>query len=139
MDLKARIAKAKKEIAEAEPVVVPVEIGGELTDIGFRPVSGREWVDLTATNPPRAGSVLDGNVGFNSDAVALAYPLEKITVDDAPVDAETWADLNDALTGPGVKLIAAALWGINQNDPMKRAAELGKARTSAATKKRTSR
>jgi hypothetical protein len=136
MNIKERIAKARAEVEGAEPTVAPVEIGGELTDLAFRPVLGQVWADLMATHKPRPGSVLDGNVGFNSDAVAKDYPLDKITVDGEPVDAETWAEINEVLTAPGIKLVAAALWGINQNDPAKRVAELGKARASAPKKRR---
>lgn len=136
MNIKERIAAAKAQISDADEVVVPVEIGGELTDIGFRPVPGRAWADLTATHPPREDSVLDRNVGFNSDAVAGDYPVDKITVDGEPVDEETWREITEVLTGPGVKLVAAALWGINHNEPLKRAAELGKARVSGSKRKR---
>ena len=136
MNIKERIAAARALVADAEATIAPVEIGGELTDLGFRPVTGQVWADLMATHPPRPGSVLDGNVGFNSDAVAKDYPLDKVTVDGEPVDAETWAEINDVLTAPGIKLVAAALWGINQNDPARRAAELGKARASAPKRKR---
>lgn len=138
MSVQDLIAKARAEIETAEPVVAPVEVGGELVDIGFRPVLGYVWADLTAVNPPRQGAVLDGNVGFNSDAIAKAYPLDKITVGGEPVDAETWADLLGVLTAPGRKLVAMALWGINQFSPQKRANELGKARAGAAKKKRHS-
>lgn len=137
MGVKDLIAKARAAVDEAEPTVAPVEVGGELVEIGLRPVLGHVWADLTATHPPRKGSVLDGNVGFNSDAVAKDYPLDRITVDGEAVDAETWAELCDVLTAPGIKLVAAALWGINQNDPQRRVAELGKARASAGKKKRS--
>ncbi|MGW9587499.1 hypothetical protein [Microbacterium sp. NPDC055455] len=138
MSVKDLIAKARAELDTAAPVVVPVEVGGELVDIGFRPVLGTVWADLMAVHPPRPGAVLDGNVGFNSDAVAKDYPLDRVTVDGEPVDAETWADLMGVLTSPGIKLVAAALWGLNQNDPQRRAAELGKARAGAAKRKRRS-
>jgi hypothetical protein len=136
MDLKERIEAARALVENAEPTVATVEVGGELIDVGFKPVLGQVWADLMATHPPRPGAILDGNVGFNSDAVAKDYPLGKITVDGLPVDAETWAEINAVLTAPGIKLFAAALWGINQNDPARRAAELGKVRASAGKKKR---
>lgn len=139
MSVQDLIAKARAELAEAAPTVAPVEVAGELVDIGFRPVAGHVWADLTALHPPRAGAVLDGNVGFNSDAVAKDYPLDKITVDGEPVDAATWRDLLQVLTAPGIKLVATALWGINQYTPAKRANELGKARAGEAKKKPRSR
>jgi hypothetical protein len=138
MNLKERIAAAKAEIEGAEPAVAPVYVGGELVDVSFRPVEGHVWADLMASCPPRPGSTLDGNVGFNSDAVAGAYPLTHVLVDGEPVDAEVWADLLSVIPSPSVKLVAAALWGLNQNDPAQRIAELGKARAGARTKKRRS-
>jgi hypothetical protein len=82
--------------------------------------------------------VLDGNVGFNSDAVAKDYPLDKITIDGESVDADTWSEVMSVLTAPGIKLVAAVLWGINQSDPARRAAELGKARAGGSSRKRRS-
>lgn len=138
MSIQDLIAKARAELDSAAPVTVPVEVAGTLVDIGFRPILGAAWADLMAVHPPRPGSVLDGNVGFNSDAVAKDYPLDKVTVDGEPVDEETWAGLMEVLTAPGVKHVAAALWGLNQNDPARRAVELGKARAGAAKRKRRS-
>lgn len=138
MDLKALIAKARAEAASVEPTVAPVAVGGELVDVGFLPVAGVEWADLMATHPPRKGSVLDSNVGFNSDAVARDYPVSKITVGGEPVDEETWHELFSVLSSPSIKLIAAALWGMNQSDPAQRIAELGKAKAGGSTRKRRS-
>lgn len=138
MNLKDRIAAAKAEIESAEPLTVPVYVGGELVEVSFRPVEGHVWADLVASSPPRPGSTLDGNVGYNSDAVARRYPLSLVLVDGEPVSAEDWSDLHDVIPSPSVKLIAAGLWGLNQNDPAKRIAELGKARAGAQPKKRRS-
>lgn len=138
MSIKDSIAKARELIEDADIVSAPVEIGGNLHDLGFRPVLGPVWADLMATHPPRRGSTLDGNVGFNSDAVAKDYPLDKITIDGESVDAETWASVMEVLTSPGVKLVASVLWGINQKIPQDRVAELGKARAGGASKKRRS-
>lgn len=138
MNLKDRIAAAKAEIDSAEPAVVPVYVGGELVDVSFRPIEGHLWADLTAMCPPRPGSTLDGNVGFNPDAVARVYPLSNVLVDGEPVSAGDWSDLNDVIPSPSIKLVAAALWGLNQSEPAKRIAELGKARAGAQPKKRRS-
>ena len=139
MSIQDSIAKARELVDTADAVVATVEVGGTLYDVGLRPVLGSVWADLTATHPPRPGSVLDGNVGFNSDAVAKDYPLDKITIDGEAIDVETWAGVTSVLTAPGIKLLASVLWGINQQEPIRRAAELGKARAGAALKKRRSR
>ena len=138
MDLQALIAKSREQIGETAPTEkVPVELGGEAVEIVFRMVPGQVWADLTATTPPRAGSKTDSNVGYNTDAVARKYPLDHITVGGESIDGDTWASMLDVLTSPGLKLIAAALWGLNQLQPSQRIAELGKALAGAPKKKRS--
>jgi hypothetical protein len=145
MGVKELIAKAKAEAEAVQPAVASVLLGGELVDIAFGRVAGHVWADLTAICPPRPGSTLDGNVGFNSDRVARVYPLDCILVageplidDDGEFDKATWNEIIDVLPSPSIKLIATQLWALNQNDPLKRIAELGKARTSAPKRKRSS-
>lgn len=137
-ELQALIAKSQEQIGEAAPTEkVPVELGGQAVEIAFRMVEGQVWADLTATTPPRAGSKTDSNVGYNTDGVARKYPLDHITVGGVTVDDATWASMLKALTSPGLKLIAAALWGLNQLQPSQRIAELGKALAGAPKKKRS--
>ena len=138
MSLKDRIAAAKAELEGAEPATAPVLIGGELSDVTFRPVEGHVWADLTARCPPRPGAVLDGNVGFNPDAVARIYPLTHVLVDGEPVEADDWAELLKIIPSPSIKNVAAALWGLNQLEPKRRIEELGKARAGGPRKKRRS-
>lgn len=138
VDVKALIAKAKAETEQSEWAVVPVMVADELVDVGFRPVAGHVWADLTAQNPPRPGATRDNNVGFNTDAVAADYPLECVTVDGEPVDRDTWTDFLAVLPSPSLKIIAASLWGMNQFDPQQRIVELGKARAGDSTKRRRS-
>lgn len=127
-------------------MVVPVDVGGELTDLSFRPIAGNDWANLTASCPPRPGAKSDDVTGYNTDAVARRYPLDHVLVDGGPIlddegkpDVVTWNDMFDVMPSPSIKLVAAALWGLNQNDPQKRIADLGKARLAASTKKRPSR
>lgn len=139
MELQERIAAARAKLGVNAPTEeVPVEIAGELTKIVFRQVAGHTWADLTATNPPRAGSKQDSNVGYNTDAAARAYPLEYVTVDGAPVDADTWRGILEVLSSPSLKLIAAALWGLNQLKPSQRISELGKASAGGSKRKQNS-
>lgn len=147
-DLKSLVAKARAEavaLEQEQPTPVPVLLGGELVDVGVRPVLGRVWDDLTATNPPRPGSVQDENLGFNVSGVVRDYPVSHLLVAGEPVKAErvdddddepTWGEIFDLLPSPSRKLLAAMLWGINQNEPQKKIAELGKARASAPKRKR---
>lgn len=150
-DLKALVAKARAEVAAAAaepPTPVPVLLGGELVDVGIRPVLGSVWDDLTATHPPRPGSTQDENVGFNVAGVVRDYPVSHLLVGGQPVkavpddeddDEPTWGDIFDILPSPSRKLLEAMLWGINHNDQAARIRELGKARASAAKRKRTTR
>ncbi|MDR7189782.1 hypothetical protein J2Y46_002608 [Microbacterium sp. BE35] len=144
-DVKALIAKARAKAETAPPTVVPVEVGGELVDIAFGRIPGHVWADLTAMCPPRKGSTQDENVGFNADRIVRVYPLESVVVggeplldDEGEFDRETWGALIDELTSPNLKLIAAALWAVNQKAPADLLASLGKARMSAPKRKRTS-
>jgi len=135
MSLKEQIAAARHEIESTEPTALNVEVGGALVALTFRAVTGMEWATLTAVHPPRKGSTLDNNVGFDSDALSAGYPVEKITADGEPVAAEDWAQLFDVLTAPNIKNIAAVLWGIHQLDPSRRLQELGKALAGNSKKK----
>lgn len=138
MDLQELIAKARAEVGvEAPTGSAEIEVGGELVEVVFRMVAGHVWADLTATNPPRAGSRQDSNVGYNTDAAANAYPVDHITVGGDTVDRETWSSLLEVLSSPSIKSIASCLWALNQLEPGKRIAELGKARAGALKKKQS--
>lgn len=130
MGLRDLIGKARSELSGVEPVVQDVEVGGELVSFGFLPVGGAKWDELTVTHPPRKNATLDMNLGYDVSAVARAYPVDKITVDGEPVAAEDWAELFDVISSPNIKNITSVLWGINQLDPAKKLADLGKARAS---------
>lgn len=139
MDLQALIAKARESVGANAPTdKVPVELGGEYVEIEVRMVAGSVWADLTAMTPPRPGSKTDQNVGYNTDAVAAGYPVDHITVAGESVDVDTWRAILAVLSSPSLKLIAAALWGLNQLGPSQRIAELGKAQAGALRKKRSS-
>lgn len=144
MDLKALIAKSRAEVADSEPGVATVLLGGELVDIAFGRVAGHVWADLCATCPPRPGAKTDAAVGFNYDAVARKYPLDAVLIGGEPLvdgkggfDTATWGEIIDVLPSPSISAIATVLYAINQNAPAQRIAELGKARMSAPSKKRT--
>lgn len=137
MDWKARIAKAKADIENVEPVAVDVEVGGEITALTFLPVLGEKWDDLVAENPPRKGATLDQNVGYNTDAVAKSYPVEMVTVDGDTPSVDDWRDLLHVLSSPNRRNIASVLFGMNQLEPANRLRDAaGKA--SAGRSKRKS-
>jgi hypothetical protein len=127
LSLKEKIAKARAEFEGAEPTIVPVDLGGEPTEVSVYPVSGESWVTITATNPPRPGALLDENLGYNTDGAIAAYPVDRLKVDGEPVSGPDWADMVSALTAPARELLATTMWSINQADTARRLAEAGKA------------
>ena len=147
MGLGDLIAKARAEVEAVEPVVLVVEFAGELVRVSFLPLLGFDWSTLTTTHPPRVGSTFDRNVGYNVDAVTAAYPRDKITANGEPVTrqevgedgqvvtVDEWADLVRHLSSPNLKNIATVLWGVNQMEPAKRLADVGKASAGEAPKK----
>lgn len=136
MDLKAAIAKAKAETETAEQDI-DIVVGDELVKVVFKRLPGWAWADVLAKHPPRPGS--DGTIGYNPDAAVRDYPVDHIRVNGEPVDEDTWAEMFAVVTSPNIKFMAAAIYGLNQVAPLDRIAELGKARTSVPSKKRTSR
>lgn len=137
MNIKERIAKARADFAAAKPTELPVELGGELTQLSFLPLHPDAWVDLTAKNAARPGSTRDKNAGYNVDAVAKVYPVEKITVDGESIDAETWKQFVTELSAPNRSNLASVLWGINQLEPARRLEEAGKASAGSRKKKQS--
>lgn len=137
MNVQERIAKAKAEIANAEPKTVDVEFGGEITVLGFTPIRGDEWDELTSEYPPRKGAVLDGNIGYNIKAVLKAFPVDHITVDGEPTTAEEYTEIVSVLASPHIKRASEVLFHIQQMLPAQRLIELGKA--SAGAPKRSQR
>lgn len=138
VDLKELRAKAQAaRAALAENVkTVELDIAGELVEVTFQQAPGDVWADLLVTHPPRRGT--DANIGYNSDAASRDYPADLIRIGGETPDADTWHDIFDSLTSPSIKMAAAALWALNQNEPYQRILELGKAKAGASSRKRRS-
>lgn len=146
MDLDALIAKGRAVLDKAEPVDQEVLLGDEIVTVRFRPLTGGEWRALTAVHPPRPQSVMDQNMGYDLDAVVRAYPkVALIDGDNAvdvvvPVDPEEpghlrWHDICDVLSGPDLKNLGYAVWGLNEYEHQKRLARAGKASAGGRKKK----
>lgn len=127
MNLQEKIAKAQAQFAEIQPTVVNVEVGGELTVLTIRPIVGGEWQDIIATHPPRVGADGDETVGYNTDAVAVDYPVEAVTVDGETPSSEDWREMLSVLSAPNRTNIATILYKLNHLDPAIRLVEAGKA------------
>lgn len=138
MNVTERIAKAKAELESAEPTTLKVEFGGEITELGFRPISGTDWADLTAAHPPRKGAVLDGNLNYNFHGVLADFPATHVTVDGEPTTVEEYAAIVSVLASPHVNRAAEVLFHIQQMAPAERLISLGKASAGAPKKKPSS-
>lgn len=138
MSLKDDIAAARAALEAVEPVTQEVEVGGKLHTLSFLPAGGQVWADLVAMHPPREGSKIDSDFGFNADAVGRAYPVELISDDGEPVAAEDWQDMFAVLSSPNIKNIGTAVWGINQFVPAVKLAQLKKASAGDSKKKSSS-
>jgi len=149
MDLDSLIAKARASVDKVEPVDQEVLLGDEIVKVRFWPLTGGPWRALTATHPPRAKSVFDQNVGYNLDAVVRNYPKVFIVDGDevvnvaVPVDPEDdpshwrWHDIYDLLSGPDMKNLSSAVWGLNEYEHQKRFVAAGKASAGVRKKKRS--
>lgn len=148
MDLDALIAKGRAALENVQPVDQDVMIGDELVTVRFWPMTGGEWRAFTAAHAPRAKSVFDQNAGYNVDAAVRGYPKTYLVQGDdvvnvaVPADPEKpdhlrWHDIYDLLSGPDMKNLAIALWGINEFEHQKRFAQAGKASAGGRKKKRS--
>ena len=127
MSLQDKIAKAKALHESVEPTDLDVEVGGELVKLTFRPIWGGEWADIVALHEPRPGSTTDAAVGYNTEAVALDYPVDAVTVDGETPSIEDWRELLSVISGVGRRNIGTVLYGLNHIEPAKRLAAAGKA------------
>ena len=138
VDVQALIAAQKQKLDTVEPVTQDVLLGDEVVGVRFWPLSGTAWRDLCALHPNRGESQFDMALGYNLDAVLRAYPRVYLVKGDDVTDvARDWADVCDVLSGPDLKNLAYAVWGINEYDPAQRLAAAGKASAGSKRKKRS--
>jgi hypothetical protein len=138
MDIKALVAKAKQDLDTVEHVDQDVMIGDAKTTIRLWPLSGIAWRDLCALHPNRTNSEFDEALGYNLTAVTQSYPrVYAVDGDDVTDLAEDWPDVCAVLSGPDLKALEYAIWGINEYDPTQRLAAAGKASAGSRKKKRS--
>lgn len=136
MSIQDLIEKARAEAATPVTDSANVVVGGVMVALTFTKLLGAEWSAITAVNPPRKGSQLDSNLGYNLDAAAGAYPVDSITVDgEHPTGAE-WTELYGLLDSPWRETIALKLWGLNQQGPASKILTLGKVSSGAGSRKK---
>lgn len=139
VDVDALIKKARDHFDTVKPVDQDVMFGDEKVTVRLWPVPGPAWRDLTAKHPWREGSTFDQALGYDLDGVLREYPRVYLVAGDEVTDvADRWADLCEALSGPDLKNLAFAVWGLNDYDPAQRLAAAGKASKAGSRKKRGS-
>lgn len=139
MNIEELIAKQKATLDNVKPVDQDVILGEDLVTVRLWPLSGVAWRDLTAVNPPRAGSTLDQQLGYNLDGVVRSYPrVYLVDGDDINDPSEHWPGLVDVLTGADLKNLGFAVWGLNEFDPADRLVKAGKASAGGRRKKQNS-
>lgn len=122
-DLDALIAQARANFDEVEPTDVELLIDGEQLTFRLRRLDGPEWRDLVAQHPPRPRTPQDINRGYNLTGVSRAYPRVILVEDDTETDAaDKWADITSILEPADMELVEYTVWGINEYDPVQRAA-----------------
>ena len=132
VDMKALIAQHKANLSEAKPVIVNVEIAGELVEVGITPILGDGWQDLAGRFPPRSKTT-DDSLGFNQKDLPSEYPVAHLTVAGESVDAETWAEFYGVLASPSRNSLVSVMWGVNVLDPMNLLKALGKAKAGGSS------
>lgn len=136
MSVQKLIERARAEAASPPTDTANVVVAGELVAVSFTKLLGAEWSALTAVHPPRKGSQMDSNLGYDLDAVAGLYPASSVTVAGELATGSEWSDLYGLLDAPWRDTIALKLWGLNQHGPASRILELGKASSGAGSRKK---
>ena len=134
MDVQALIAKQKQTLDTVKPVDQEVLFAGEVVTVRFWPLAGPAWRDLCAKHPNRDESQFDQALGYNLTAVVADYPrVFLVDGDDVQDVAAEWADICAVLSGPDLKNLEYAVWGINEYEPTQALA--GKVSAGARRKK----
>ncbi len=88
-----------------------VTLGGEELEVAIARTSGRDWLNLESTNPPKAPG--DIELGYNRQGLAQAYPLDRIKLAGEHPTPEQWPTLYDLLDAEDMKNINAVIWWVN--------------------------
>lgn len=117
---------AEPNWADAEVVV-----NNRFVTLRFTQMDALEWADITDQCPPRLGSPIDRNFGFNfRAAVSLAAPLSGKKLDGDEVEElteEQWRKLLKGLSSIGLKSIGDVIFNLNEWLPAQEIAEAKKA------------
>lgn len=126
--LEELIAKQKQRVEDPAVGRAIVMLGGEEVTFEFLKLPAKEWLDLSAVHPPRAGSDSDASLGFNPHSLAAAYPvkavrrveMEAVEADGAeprevlePVEADVYKAMFAVLDAIHIDTVGTVLWALN--------------------------
>ena len=138
LDVKALVAKARQDMDSVQHVDQDVMVGDQRVVVRLWPLSGLAWRDLCAAHPNRGASEFDQALGYNLTAVTQSYPrVYAVDGDDVTDLSDDWADICAVLSGPDLKALEYAVWGLNEWEPSQRLAAAGKASAGSRKKKRS--
>lgn len=120
--------------AEAEPITVDVAVNDVLYAVEACRVHGTSWDAIVADAPAQS----EGHFRFGFDpgkAAQLACSTYGRLLDGEGVEVESpdWAGLFDVISGSEIRSIAAAWWGLNENDPVQKILSLKKTLAGGAS------
>lgn len=140
VDVKALVEKAKQqqESDSVGHVDQDVLIAGEVVTVRLWPLTGIAYRDLCALHPNRTNSEFDQALGYNLTAVTQSYPkVYTVDGDDVVNVSDQWPDICAVLSGPDLKALEYAVWGLNEFEPSERLRAAGKASAGSRKKKRS--
>lgn len=140
IDVKALIASAQSDFADAEPVDAPdVAIGAQKFTVRFMPVLGTEWLAITSKHPARPDVAQDIMTGHNMAETIPDFPKVHLVSDDESTQdvSKDWPEICKVLSAKDLRKISALLWYEYDRDEAA-VVSAGKASAGAKRKKRSS-
>lgn len=111
-----RLAAVRAAHANPEWTAVEAILAGDPIRIEIAPVWGYQWQDLEAKHAPVHAE--DRNTGYNRRTLPRDYPADRLKVDGAHLDQDTWRELYDVLDPSQRDDVSALMWGINVLEPV---------------------
>ena len=151
--LEELIAKQKQKMEDPPAGRAIVMLGGEEVTFEFLKLPAKEWLDLSAVHPPRAGSDSDASLGFNPHSLAAAYPVKavrRVEVETGEADAaeprerleDIEADVYKAmfavLDAIHIDTVGTVVWALNVWQDRMEVAAARKASRGGRSKKQSS-
>ena len=124
-----KFADALKTVKKDAPTInVPIAIGDHLLHLVCKRLPGTVWAEIISRSPATTEHHM--LTGYNTEKAARLATTEHATLIDSegePVTDVDWPTLFDTISGVELRALAAAWWGLNEQDPSKRVEQLKKA------------